>query len=259
MRTPLDTALIPKESLTKSAQEHMQELVDALKITNLLVTSNWLAAQARQKQQHDRTAKEPDYKLRQQVMLKKHITPGLSKKLGHKFDGPFYITKVGPNHTFNLRRQSNHKPIRPRVHANPLKPYYNPVLRRYGRIVQRQQPRQPIQQQEPLEPVTHNATQNATQDATQNIDTQVTNGEQDVQQPQNDDREQNYFVEKILESANYKGQKLYKVKWLGLKNSTWERKSSLPENLINDFHIKHNAQGRKRKRPLKYFSKTSTN
>ena len=127
-------------------------------------------------------------------MLKKHnITPGLSKKLGHKFDGPFYITKVGPNHTFNLRRQSNHKPIRPRIHANRLKPYYNPVLHRYGRIVQKQQPRQPIQQQEPLEPVTHNATQNATQDATQdatqNIDTQVTNGEQDVQQPQNEDKE----------------------------------------------------------------------
>ena len=80
MRTPLDTALIPKETLTKTAQEHMQELVDSLKLTNLLVTSNRLAAQARQKQQHDRTAKEPDFRLRQQVMLKKqNITPGLSK------------------------------------------------------------------------------------------------------------------------------------------------------------------------------------
>ena len=267
MRTPLDTALIPKETLTKSAQEHMQELVDSLKLTNLLVTSNRLAAKARQKQQHDRTAKEPDYKLRQQVMLKKHnITPGLSKKLCHKFEGPFYITKVGPNNTFNLRRQSNHKPMKPRVHANRLKPYYNPVLRRYAKIVQQQQPRQLIQQPENLEPVTQNARQN--------MDTQVPGTEQIVQQTQNENREQlqvvqqpqnegnmeqNYFVEKILASANYKGQKLYKVKWLGLKNTTWERKSTLPENLINDFHIAHNAQGRKRKRPLKYFNKQAAN
>ena len=248
MRTPLDTALIPKETLTKTAQEHMQELVDSLKLTNLLVTSNRLAAQARQKQQHDRTAKEPDFRLRQQVMLKKqNITPGLSKKLCPKFDGPFYITKVGPNHTFNLRRQSNHKPMRPRVHANRLKPYYNPVLRRYAGIVHQQQPRQPMNQPENIEPV-HQNTQ-------QNTDSQTTNGEQVVQQPHNDRNvEQNYFVEKILASTTYKGQKLYKVKWLGLKNTTWERKDTLPENMINDFHIKHNAQGRKRKRPLKYFN-----
>ena len=253
MRTPLDTALIPKETLTKTAQEHMQELVDSLKLTNLLVTSNRLAAQARQKQQHDRTAKEPDFRLRQQVMLKKqNITPGLSKKLCPKFDGPFYITKVGPNHTFNLRRQSNHKPMRPRVHANRLKPYYNPVLRRYARIVQQQQPRQPIQQPENPEP--------ASQNHQQNTDTQTTDDEQVTHQSNNVvNREQNYFVEKILASANYKGQKLYKVKWLGLKNTTWERKESLPENMINDFHINHNAQGRKRKRPLKYFNQATAN
>ena len=63
MRIPIDTVLIPKETLTKSAQEHMQELVDALKLTNLLVTSNRLVAQARQKKQYDRTAKETDYQL----------------------------------------------------------------------------------------------------------------------------------------------------------------------------------------------------
>ena len=72
MRTPIDTALIPKETLTKSTQEHMQELVVALKLTNLLATSNHLAAQARQKKQYARTTKEPDYLLRQQVLLKKH-------------------------------------------------------------------------------------------------------------------------------------------------------------------------------------------
>ena len=131
MRTPLDTALIPKENLTRSAQEHMQNLIDSVKITNMLVKSNRFSAQARQKKQYDRTAKEPNFQLGQQVMLRKHnITPGLSKKLAPKYEGPSYITKVCPNHTFNLRKQADHKPLRAREHANRLKACNNPVLRR---------------------------------------------------------------------------------------------------------------------------------
>ena len=80
MRTPLDTALIPSESLTMSAQEYMQELVDSLKLTNMLVKSNPIAAQVRQKKQYDLNAKEPEFHLGQQVMLRKqNLTPGLSK------------------------------------------------------------------------------------------------------------------------------------------------------------------------------------
>ena len=63
MRTPLDTALIARANLTRSAQEHMQNLIDSLKITNMLVKSNRLAAQARQQKQYDRTAKEPNFQL----------------------------------------------------------------------------------------------------------------------------------------------------------------------------------------------------
>ena len=174
---------------------------------------------------------------------------GLSKKLLPKFDGPYYITKVGPKHTFNLRRQSNHKPVKSRVHANRLKPYFNPALRRYTRIVEQQ--RQPLQQpnhpQENQTNIKHQVDDqtNRAPDAPQNVE-QIPDETETHNEP-------NYFVEKILASTNYKGEKIYKVKWLVLKNTTWERKSSLPENLINDFHIHHNAQGRKRKRPLKYF------
>ena len=252
MRTPLDTALIPRESLSKSAQEHMQELVDSLKLTNMLVKSNRLAAQARQKKQYDQKAKEPNFQLRQQVMLKKHnVKPGLSKKLSQKYDGPFYITKVNPNHTFDLRRQSNHKALRSRVHANRLKPYYNPALRQYEKIAQQQ--RQTVQQLQQPAGTQINVNNQADSSNTQTpAEPQVVD---QVPQGTENQREANYFVEKILASTNYKGEKLYKVKWLGLKNATWERKSSLPENMINDFHIHHNAQGRKRKRPLKYFNK----
>ena len=95
MRTPIDTALIPKETLTKSAREHMKELVDSLKLTNLLVTSNRVAAQARQKKHYDRTAKEPDYQQRQVLLKKDSINPGLSKTLGHKFDGPILYHQGG--------------------------------------------------------------------------------------------------------------------------------------------------------------------
>ena len=232
MRTPLDTALIPSESLTKSAQEHMQELVDSLKLTSMLVKSNRLAAQARQKAQYDLTAKEPDFHVGQQVMLRRYnIAPGLSKKLAPKYDGPYYITRICPNHTFCLRNQSNHKAYKSRVHANRLKPYFNPVLRKYA----------------------------DNWDTEQNNAELVQKNENNTAQEQAPDLmsentpEQLYTIDKILASTNYRGERLYKVKWVEKRGTTWERGSSIPEDLINNFHITHNAKGRKRKRPLRYF------
>ena len=259
MRTPLDTALVPKESLTRSAQEHMQELVDSLKLTNMLVKSNRMAAQARQKKQYDLTAQEPKYHLGQQVMLRKmNITPGLSKKLEPKYEGPYYITKIGPNHTYNLRRQSNHKPLRSRVHANRLKPYHNPVLRRYKDNMQAEQRQTVIEQNTKAQNIPKQSTplQDLTIQSTPVRNSiSGTAGQQTQGNPVEDIPEPNYFVEKILASTNYKGEKLYKVKWLGKKGTTWERRSTLPEDLINNFHITHNAKGKKRKRPHKYFIK----
>ena len=232
MRTPIDTALIPSESLTKSAQEHMQELVDSLKLTHLLVKSNRLAAQARQKKHYDKTAKKPTYQLGQQVMLRKeNVIPGLTKKFAPKFDGPYYITKVCPNHTFRLRRQSNHKPIRSRVHANRLKPYYNPTLRKYADGLNAQQ-----------------------QQIRESMDNEVTNVRQNETEPEITN-ETNLVVDKILASAYYRGERLYRVKWVGKKGSTWEKKQTIPQELVNQFHISHTAKGRKRKRPHRYFVK----
>ena len=105
------------------------------------------------------------------------------------------------------------------------------------------------QQQQPI------LIQDNENDQIEQINTQNEQNQEPAQEANRDLAEPNYFVEKILASTNYKGEKLYKVKWLGLKNTTWERKSTLPENLVNEFHIKYSAQGRKRKRPFKYFQK----
>ena len=156
-------------------------------------------------------------------MLRKHnITPGLSKKLAPKYEGPYYINKVCPNHTFNLRKQADHKPLRARVHANRLKAYNNPVLRRYAEMIQPQQQPIPIQDNE--------------KDQTEQTSTQDGQNQEPAQEANRELAEPNYFVEKILASTNYKGEKLYIVKWLGLKNTTWERKSTLFENLVNEFN-----------------------
>ena len=235
MRTPIDTALIPSESLTKSAQERMQELVDSLKLTHLLVKSNRLAAQARQKKHYDKTAKKPTYQLRQQVMLRKeNVIPGLTKKFAPKFDGPHYITKVCPNHTFRLRRQSNHTPIRSRVHANRLKPYYNPTIRKYADGLNAQQ-----------------------QQIRETMENEVTNVRQSETEtdPEPNTNETDLVVDKILASAYYRGERLYKVKWVGKKGSTWEKKQTIPQDMVNQFHISHTAKGRKRKQPHRYFVK----
>lgn len=214
----------------------------------MLVKSNRLAAQARQKKQYDRTAKIPKYQLGQQVMLKKeNVTPGLTKKFAPKFDGPYYITKVGPNHTFRLIRQSNHRPIKSRVHANRLKPYFNPALRKYATLLDQQQ-------QQRARVVVH--AEQAANDVNQTQSNDLPNELYETPDVTTDPEMSNakdLVIDKILASSYYRGERLYKVKWVDKKGTTWERKSTIPQELVNQFHIHHTATGRKRKRPHKYF------
>ncbi|CAC5400063.1 unnamed protein product [Mytilus coruscus] len=50
----------------------------------------------------------------------------LSKTKQDKYEGPFYITKIGPTYTFKLRRLSDHQELKSEVYASRLEHYSNP-------------------------------------------------------------------------------------------------------------------------------------
>uniref|UniRef100_A0A8W8N0V7 Chromo domain-containing protein n=1 Tax=Magallana gigas TaxID=29159 RepID=A0A8W8N0V7_MAGGI len=52
-----------------------------------------------------------------------------------------------------------------------------------------------------------------------------------------------YFVDKLLRYKFVKGKKLFRVKWLGYGERTWEPEENLPPCLVRKFHITKTQQG----------------
>lgn len=125
MNLPFDTALVPREGLNKDAKAHVSDLMAHLKIVKDIAKENIKKAQEKQKQQYDKKTKEaPSFRVGQSVLLHSTKVPiGLSPKLSNPWDGPFYITAIGPNNTYKLRKCSSHKELKSYIHANRLKPY----------------------------------------------------------------------------------------------------------------------------------------
>eukprot|EP00794_Sanderia_malayensis_P005005 gene5005-5664_t len=129
-RLPIDTTLlIPDTNLSSSVAEHRERIVRNLEEAQRIISSNTELAQQRMKLQYDKTSAPVRYDIGSKVWV---YTPksrkGLSKKLSHNYHAPYCIVaKLSPVH-FKLRTVDN-CPVSVSVHANRLKPFYDPADR----------------------------------------------------------------------------------------------------------------------------------
>ena len=129
-RLPLDTSLlISASNLSSSVEELRSRVVENLERAQRIIKSNTQLAQQRMKFQYDKTSRPVRYEIGSKVWV---YTPktrkGYSKKLTHNFHGPYRIVaKLSPVH-FKLHNLDN-RPVSVPVHANRLKPYYDPADR----------------------------------------------------------------------------------------------------------------------------------
>ena len=101
MNLPVDTALVPKHTMNPDAKAHFDELLERLKIAKEIALSNVKDSQAKSKERFDKKSKVPTFDLHDRALLQCSKVPtGLSPKLFERFEGPIYITKVGPNYTY---------------------------------------------------------------------------------------------------------------------------------------------------------------
>ena len=127
MNLPIDTSLIPKTSLGLDSQQYFEQLLQNLKIAKEIAGTNIKIAQEKSKQHHDRKAKEPGFKVGDQVLLRSMKVPkGYSPKLYPKHEGPFFITELGPNFTYRLRNCADHTEVKCLINAPHLKLYVKP-------------------------------------------------------------------------------------------------------------------------------------
>ena len=129
-RLPVDAALLlPSSNLSPSVAEHQARIVQSLEEAQKIICSNTQLTQQRMKLQYDKTSAPVQYRIGSKVWV---YTPkmkkGLSKKLSHNFHGPYCIVnQLSPVH-FKLCTMDNRVVSVP-VHANPLKPFYDPADR----------------------------------------------------------------------------------------------------------------------------------
>ena len=129
-RLPIDAALIlPDSNVSTSVAQLRAKIVENIESAQQLILSNTQLAQQKMKSYYDKKASPVPFEVGSRVWV---YTPkkkkGLSKKLQHNFHGPYRIVaKLSPVH-FKLRTLDN-RPVSVPVHANRLKPYYDPADR----------------------------------------------------------------------------------------------------------------------------------
>ena len=167
------------------------------------------------------------------VLLRQFKTPvGKSPKLIDKFDGPFYISAIGPNFTYKLRRRSDHKELKLMVNAGRLREYTS------GRDIRTQYPDEGLGQLF------------ADDNDVDTDDDQ--NNENDAQD------EQLYQVEKLLRLRKRAGKIHFYVK-LADGGKTWEPEENLSADLIREYFVTNTKQGKKRKNPSSLNKNSSNN
>ena len=130
MHLPIDTALLPKDNLAQDHKIHLNNVLRQLETTRKIATENIKAAQVKYKHQFDKRAQEPKFQPADRVWLYcTKVAPGKAPKLHRKWAGPYYITMLGPNHTYKVRNCATNKEVKSLINGVRLKPYYDPENR----------------------------------------------------------------------------------------------------------------------------------
>lgn len=222
-RLPMDVNLLTPKDLSPSIVEHRKRIVQNIEHSHRIAKENIQRAQQKMKLYYDLKAKEPNYEIGDRVWV---FTPkpkrGLSRKLQHRWHGPYrVIQKLSPVH-FRLRTCHTNREVTTTVHANRMKPVTDPDER----------PILPPPQDDPSAsylPIDDLPPDSFVPDPTT---------EDSRPGPLSDDPSV-FSAERILRKRIRNGKPQYFVKWAGYPESegTWEPKEHLHDpRLLQDFN-----------------------
>ena len=213
-------------------------------------------SQTESKQKQDIKAKDSNFLIGEQVLLKIHKTnPGLAKKFEDKYTGPFYIREKGSYDIYKIADCRNNKLIKNFINAQDLKRYYNPQNYRYeppdDDLFETESDADTIiydpnedEIKEPKGPNANNDLENA-QNANE---TKVIN----EQKTKNDVW---HSVNKILKQRKVGQRKQFLLEWSDSRyKPTWQDEDNVSEELKRQFYIRHTRAGKRRRRPYKCFN-----
>lgn len=129
-RLPIEQMLTVPRDLSKSVQEHIERVMTKVRQYQTIANENAAKHHAKMKERHDKTANNVDFNVGDLVWLYVPVTPpGLSRKLIHKWHGPYRIIQRQNDVHFFLRNCDNNKLLPTPVNVNRLKRAYVRELR----------------------------------------------------------------------------------------------------------------------------------
>ena len=235
MHVPFDTNLKPKQKLPNTTKIYIQEMQNNLEIANEVAKENTALSQEKSKEYYDQKSKIPNFQLGDKVLLNvKKVIQGKCKKFQPKFEGPYFIVKMGPNYTYKLSKTPGGQEGRAYINANRLQRYDDPNNRLLPAAPIQENLAQPRRVNEndtntlPLDPVGR-PLQNEPPTVNTNMQTEW------------------LAVEKILATRKWGKQRYYRVKFKGDTPTAWIPDYDISEPLLVEYHKYHTNRGKVRK------------
>ena len=248
MLTPIDTEMIPPEDVPNTHAQHLKQIVENLRLATTLAKENVKHNIERNRKAYDATAKDPDFKIGQTVLLyTPHVQKGLSAKLQIKWKGPYYIVECCQNHTYSLRHANTHVLMKTVVHANRLKPFNESANAQREEIVD-----EGDYSEEADTPEDSTNKQSGSDANDHTINRQVDHSIDDnVQTDQPQEEQAQNKIERVLRSKRYKGKLWYRVKWFNIRKTEWVDENVVPNDMQREYFVKYTVAGRTKKKRKK--------
>ena len=264
MVRPIDVSLRPKDHLPESTKVSLDKFVENQKLCRKVAAENLAKAQVKQKEQFDKKAKDPDFKVGDCVLFKNNQkVVGRCPKLDPIWKDTYKIIKEGPNFTYFLEHVFTKKKT-DAINARLLQHYHKqPTLvpDSHGDAEPDTALAPPAPPGAPQPPELVSPTAGEKQTIANPVPGPSPTKESTACQGQNINPRDSpsalneHPIVQIKKGTYYKGKKWYTVKRQNMQGLQQVREDLVPNQLKIDFHTHYNMQGKRKKNTLKQFTK----
>ncbi|CAG2216100.1 Retrovirus-related Pol polyprotein from transposon 17.6,Retrovirus-related Pol polyprotein from transposon 297 [Mytilus edulis] len=233
-KNPIDSNL-PNLDVNKTAQEYVTTLLEELEIARKIAKELIEIRKAEMLKKANKNRDNPNFNVGDIVYLYKPVlVAGIGRKLNRPWIGPYYISQKLSEIHVKLRRKSDGKLLKNRVHINRLKRGYVWTNEPYDIT--------PPLNEDAVEPAIISVDETPADFISEEVQPNLSQSQDNATQNNNSDNAV-FSVEKILRKKRIKGKWKYRVKWVGFdsKDNSWVDFGDLNlecQKYVTDMHNK---------------------
>ncbi|CAC5422952.1 unnamed protein product [Mytilus coruscus] len=233
-KIPIDSNL-PNLDVNKTAQVYVTTFLEKLEIARKIAKESIEIRKSEMLKKANQSRDNPNFNVGDIVYLYKPVlVAGIGRKLNRPWISPYYISQKLSEIHVKLRRKSDGKLLKNRVHINRLKRGYVWTNEPYDITL-------PLNE-DAVEPAIISVDETPADFISEEVQPNLSQSQDNATQNNNNDNTV-FSVEKILRKKRIKGKWKYRVKWVGFdsKDNSWVDFEDLNlecQNNVTDMHNK---------------------